>query len=203
MTTLLVPEDQAVDQPHISASELAAFVDRTLAPKQRAIIAAHLADCAECRAELVSATTAIASHGRGANRRRRTWTLGAVAAAAALLVVVVLPRADFATDPASGVERRAVERAGMLVTTAPEDGAVLETDNVTLSWLGEEGSSYRVTVTDDGGTTLWSALTSDASVAVPAGVLAPAGRHYWYVDALRADGSSASSGARTFSTGSR
>src|SRR4051812_35333357 len=77
------------DEPriqHLSAAEVAAYVDQQLHAVERHRIEQHLADCRECRSEIVAVSRAV----RGLRRRWR-WVVLAPLAAAALVVVMLAP----------------------------------------------------------------------------------------------------------------
>src|SRR5438094_80632 len=71
---------------HLTVADVAAYADRGLAAAERARVEAHLAGCAECRAEVV----AVARLSRSFARRRR-WAVMAPLAAAAALVLFLAP----------------------------------------------------------------------------------------------------------------
>src|SRR2546427_7192239 len=71
---------------HLTVEDVAAYADRGLVAAERARVEAHLAACAECRAEAV----AVAGLSRAFARRRR-WAGMAPLAAAAVLVLFLAP----------------------------------------------------------------------------------------------------------------
>jgi hypothetical protein len=91
-----------------------------------------------------------------------------------------------------------------LEAISPLDGAVTAKDSVVFTWrsLGTE-VSYRLTLTDERGDLIWSVGTTDTMVLLPSSAKLLSGRtNIWYVDALLADGRSATTGARRFRIGS-
>src|SRR5919206_1600037 len=72
---------------HLSADEVAAYVDGALAGDERARIEAHLAVCADCRAEVREVTGLVRSLPEARRSARRVWI--PAAAAAAVLVAGV------------------------------------------------------------------------------------------------------------------
>lgn len=186
---------------HLSDATLAAFIDGRLTDRERAAAETHLASCDDCRSTLVASSRIIrATPPASKAAAARRWAIGA-AAVAGIVLVAVLPRWP-ATGPAAPVERIAPDEVARLTTLAPQDDAVVRPDSLVFAWRREERASYRVTLTDESGATVWQATTTDSSIRFPSTAQLAAGRRfYWYVDALRADGSSTSSGPQSFRTG--
>jgi hypothetical protein len=83
-----------------------------------------------------------------------------------------------------------------LEAVRPADGSVL--DSTGFAWRAIEGAvAYRLTITDSAGDEVWSQTSSDTSRPTPPR-LQPKKMYFWYVDALRNDGVSATSGVRRF-----
>ena len=188
---------------HLGVHEIAAYLDHRIDDASRRRVEAHLVACAECRREVHEGEQVLrdAPAGRRAGARRPIAALVTLAAAAAL-VFAVLPRGD--TRDASSIERATVvpaAPAAPIVVIEPADSARLSGVPSTFVWRPATGvSSYRITLTDERGHVLWAASTGDTLIRVPDSLAAAAPmRYYWYVDALRADGGTASSGVRGFS----
>jgi len=182
---------------HLTAGDLAGYLDRVLPPPERQRVESHLAECDECRAELVQVARVV----RG--RRQRRWMIALPAAAAAGVALLLLVR-PVATPPGEPVTRGGGDEPGATVVAvaAPVEDAVVPRGGTTFVWrpLREE-ASYRVTVTDATGGVVWTGSTSDTALALPPTVSLAGGRSYfWYVDALLPDGRSATSGVRSFRT---
>jgi hypothetical protein len=127
-------------------------------------------------------------------RPRKLLVGGALAAAAALVFVIVRPN-PAATD-------RAVMRndgAGAPVVaygpigTAPRAG-------LRFIWSAVPGAeSYRLTVSADDASTVWSLSGTDTLAALPDSVTLRPNEHYhWVADVLLSDGSTRSTGLREF-----
>ena len=161
---------------HPEADDLAAYLDRSLDAEARARLEAHVAWCAECRAELRE-VSAILRSAEAAPRRRLAWIAPAAAAAAAVILLVALPRGP-ASDPAPSHRD-----APGLVDRTPELAPGPETGVLRWSRV-ERADRYRVTVFSEDGTVIWRTETPDTSVALPdtAGVVA-GGTYLWRVDA--------------------
>ena len=182
--------------PHLSVDQIAAFVDSGLAREERAQVEAHLAECDDCRSEVLEVTRIVR-----VRRRRRWFFLIPVAAAAAGLLLVVRP-----FSPSSG--RRTVERGGhsgtpaAVSTIAPLPDAVLTSQRVAFVWhRAGAAASYRLTVTDAVGDVVWTGLSGDTAITIPDQVQLRPGQGYaWYVDVLLPDGSSSTSAVQRFRT---
>ena len=186
---------------HLTPEIIAAYADGALDPGERVATDKHLARCAECRRELASVADLVATAPPA--QRLRRWPVAAAGLAAAALAFVLVPRAfppssrptERATGPnASSIEIVAPAANGLFGLAGPAGSA-------TIVWRRLElGAMYRVTVADTTGATRWTTQTTDTSVVVPDSVrLAPGGRYYLYLDALRSDGWSVQ-GRREFRT---
>jgi anti-sigma factor RsiW len=179
---------------HLDPHEVASYLSGKADPAARTRVETHLADCAECTAELV----AVRRLHRGAPRTRR-W-LGVTAAAAAVIAVVLIgPRLgerQTRTPPVRGDESTPA-----VVTLSPPDGATLTAP--VFAWRPVAGATaYRIAITRADGDSVWAASVRDTSIRAPEGVLVPSAEGYfWYVDALLADGRSVAGTAHEFRLG--
>ena len=156
---------------------LAAFVDGTLPLAERAAIESHLADCDDCRADVIAAV-------RFAPPRVtvRRWYLPAAAAAAVLLVIAI------GRERAPMVTREPVMREPVISTTeapvalAPR-GVVSRP--VRLVWTPVAfADRYRVTLFDDAGRAIYETQTRDTSTVVPDSIhLEPRQPYFWKMEA--------------------
>ena len=183
---------------HLSPEEVVAWVDRTADRDLNERIESHLADCDACREEVVSVRRTVS-----ALQTRRRWLMATVLPLAAVLVLIF-----FSTTGERGVPPSTVLRQGdvgaegvvpIQVLTPPEGGAV-SGDPVTFRWRSPgEDLAYHLTLTDEGGSVVWSETVSDTTVSLPDSLAPlPVGRYYWLVDGLLRGGESASSGLREF-----
>ena len=182
---------------HLQPHELAAFLDRGATTPATRHARAHLADCAECRGEAIEAGRLV----RAGSPLRRGHLAGLALAAAVLLAVWFGVRTP---EPAM-VLRSAPPEAGPIDAAAPAPVAPVgdtprPTGQLLFSWRSSAGTvEYRITLLDAGGSVLWTQVTTDTSIALPLAIsLAPEDSYFWYVDALRSDGTSATSGAQEF-----
>jgi hypothetical protein len=202
VSAVMMPEED------ISPEEMAAFIDDRLSGEERASVEARLARSPDLRAELIAATRIAAAVEASTPRRSSAWkATGLLAAAvAAVVIVAVIPNANRGYRPSAAPAERRVEAedGGRVDLLAPVDAGAVPFASANFMWRSEGDASYRVTITDDTGATIWTTLTTDTTAALPASVRLRAGNHYyWYVDALRIDGSSITSGPRSFTTSSQ
>src|SRR3990172_3706923 len=184
---------------HLTAGQVAAYLDRTLPDPERSAVESHLAECVPCRQELVGVRRSV----RVVPHWRRWYTLAPLAAAAAAAVIVVgVGRAPWggtdvvrtAAPPDEGVLRYAA--------VAPRDSATVSPEAVVFTWhsAGAEGT-YRLQVTTPGGSEVWTLTTADTTAVLPREVVPERGQAYfWSVDALLPDGGTATTGWREFRT---
>jgi hypothetical protein len=100
--------------------------------------------------------------------------------------------------PTSGAVRirGATEMSGLY----PRAGTVALPDKVTLHYKAvDEATSYRVTIEDERGNSLWQFTTESTDVPVPRGIVHPGTRYYWRVTAIKA-GSAMAAGMAEFTT---
>lgn len=186
---------------HLSSEDLAAYLDGEADRETKARVRTHLADCDECRSEMTELTSSLWSQ-----RRRRTWTVGVPTAAAAAVAALLLvgPFAhrgeDASLNRLRGGNTGELEAVREIPIRNPEPGIAVSPGQVEFSWA-EVGAdaTYRLTLTDEGGDPLWTIETQQSTVALPDDVeLDPGQRYLWFVDALLADGTHATTGVESF-----
>jgi anti-sigma factor ChrR (cupin superfamily) len=170
-----------MEEYHVAANDLAAYVDRTLSASERSKVEQHLAWCDGCRAELREVGDALRTY-RPA-RRRLAW-IGPAAAAAAVILLVAYPLSQRAIEeepahrdvPAVIDQRPHLADPGVLPDPA---GAHL------LRWSRvERADRYRVSIFNEGGSVVWRTETPDTSVTLPPSIMEQAlGPYLWRVDA--------------------
>jgi len=185
--------DRVVD--HLPPDAVAAFVDGSATPDERARAVAHFARCPACREELREV------HRMVRDRRRRRLTIVVPLAAAAAAALFVLRPVGTPAGNSALIERSAPVVARFAVV-APTPTAPVASDSVVFVWSrAGDGANYRVTLVTEDGTTVWSGTTSDTSAMVPDSVaLAPDRDWFWYVDALFPDGRSSTTGIHRMRT---
>jgi len=186
---LLMPTD------HLSAVDVAAFIDRTMPSPARERAETHLADCAQCREEVAACARLVAT--TPPKRRAVPWTwLGVAAAAAIAFVVVARPRAD--------TEERGEPVAPGHPTSTPAlvmpSDAIVRRSDLRFMWRSDgAGTTYRVIVVDVNGAPTWTSDMSDTTTVVSASTRLDAGkRYFWRVEALHSDGTVAKSQMLSF-----
>lgn len=190
-----------IDASHTSAADVSAYLDRTLSESDRERVEAHLAECNECRQELVDLSRLMRSH---RPQRPVRWVIAA-GLAATLAIALALPRGPERTplgEPTEQIERGApAEESSRLSARAPAGPSSVDRDSLIISWGPAQGSGvqYRVTLSDADGRVLWTASTSDTILIPPPSLSLPGGRtYYWYTDALLPDGRSLTTGVQEF-----
>jgi hypothetical protein len=184
---------------HLSAGRVTAYLTGRLDAAGRDEVEAHLADCEECRTEIIE----VARLARG--RKRLPWEvvipLAAAAGIAGVLLVGPFRYRPGGETPVVRSPDTSSPVAGVAVV-APKPPATLD-QGLVLTWhLVRDASVYRVTVSDERGDSLWAGSTADTTVVLPAGmILRPSRPYFWYVDALLRDGRSVTSGLQEFRTG--
>ena len=177
---------------HVSPNALAAYIDGTLDGPARAAMIHHLADCADCRSELLDARRVL----RPARTRQVVGVAAGLAVAASLLVMVLpTDRGGPTAEPL-----RAGGDTGALLAHGPL--GEVSGSPIALAWApAGPGAAYRVALTTVDGTPVWRASTADTVVTLPDSVtLAPHTTYRWWADALLADGTTRTTGVREFRT---
>jgi len=186
---------------HLDADTVAAYADGRLAPPECDRIAAHLAGCAACRDEVVSVRRLLASYRPQGQRLRVPLPLAAAAVLVAAIGLSMAPR--LIREPSPAPLRRPADGAvsGVAVVTPAGGSVVARSGPTEFVWRagGSAGGTFRLTLMDESGITVWSIETGDTAASLPPGISLNVGASYfWYVDALAADGRSMTSGAQRF-----
>lgn len=186
---------------HPNEADLAAYIDGAIADAERKSVEAHLSVCDECRMEVTASQEAVSTAPRAAIRARIPMRWVGLGAAAVLMVVAVSTLSRTTSD-------RTTERGTVAISPGAKRvvAIVMPVDNSTLGsdrrlvWRSEAGSAtYRITIGDDSGQPLHSATLGDTSFVVPASImLTPERKYFWYVDAITGDGTTATSGLKSF-----
>lgn len=189
--------DVSMTDDHAGAETLAAYIDGNLSAVESRALEEHLANCRECRHELViSSKLATAPKPVVELRRIPAWIAGI--AAAAIVVAVPLVRTLDDGAPMSSVERSSPDQRAIRVI-APTSERPLSIESVRFIWNDAGDAAYRIRVTDSAGAPIWSTETRDTMISPASALRVERGRtYYWSIDALRADGSSYTSGSIPF-----
>lgn len=192
-----------MEENHLSAAEIAGFIDHTLSNEVRALAVEHLATCERCREE-AAACARLAASAPTETLRPGVWRFAA--GLAAVLVVAVALRSGWRSPSPVGEQRNATaERSapmtGRIKTIFPNDSLPIARSQLRFVWNRDaDASSYHLTVTDASGTPAWIGdVIGDTAFALPDTVrLAGSSVYFWRVDAPHADGSSAQSNRVSF-----
>lgn len=189
---------------HLTSEELAAYLDGRLDSAVVARLESHMAQCRDCRGEMVAARATLESAKTISRRplaahvtRRRAWLI-----AASVLVVASIPVLQRGLrSRADAIRERATTRTSSHIEVVAPEGQPVSAESVTFTWrrVAQE-SICRLTVTDPSGTALFTLSTPDTVASSSGRNLQPGRSYLWYVDCLTSDGRSLSSGIRTFST---
>lgn len=179
-------EPTAGGEGHMNEFEMAAYVDRRLGPADRERVEGHLAECANCRHEVLEVRGML----RRAARPRRLIIGASLLAAAAALVLIVQP-----------ATRNPVRDGGaspVLTAYGPTGEAALA--SLRFVWGAVPGvATYRLTVTGADGAPVWSGSVADTAMALPDSIMLRVDqRYFWVADALLDDGSTRSTGLHEF-----
>ena len=184
------------DDDHLSAENLAGYLDTRLPPAMAAVVEAHLAACEACRSDLVATRRA-----QGPDRSVRLGVIiPVVGLAAALLLVVpaVLERTGARSSPDQ--ERGPPRSAIPLGIHAPAEDAAEGRDAIRFIWNSAGArAQYRLTVADSTGGIVWSAESADTLlIPGPETGLRAGAAYFWFVDALIPDGRTRTTGTHRF-----
>ena len=185
---------------HLSAEQLAAYLDGRLTGSERERVVRHFAVCGRCREELTERRELLT----GARPRYRHW-VAAAAVAAAILLVVAIPRmtGSVAEEEAGRVRAepgRLPSGGNLIAVVSPVDQAPVPEGAVKLSWRSAgEGATYSITVQDSSSNEVWKRTSmTDTSVTMPDSIVQRGRYYFWSVDARLGDGNTAGTGAYRF-----
>lgn len=182
---------------HLSAGDVAGYIDGDLAPEVRRRIEDHLDACERCLAEVIASGRAVdawetaRSGASGRPRSRSRWRrlllgAGSVAAAAAS-VALLLTRVPATDGPGQSVPTRTPEAfgegIGTISTLAPESRARLS-GAIEFRWRDIGAVLYRLRVSDATGHVVWAFDTPDTVAVMPVSAALPPGSYFWHVDGV-------------------
>ena len=190
-----------MESAHVGPERLAAYLDHQLLPAAREEVVAHFAECAACRREMTAMRVLLRERSK-----RRSWYIATplLAAVAAAIVVVAVPRiGHIGNEPTSSIRSGSgitpTDRPQTISTISPADDALLDERGTVFVWhaIGA-AATYRLTLQDSTGTTVWTSSTADTSAVLPEGHRLAPGAYYWSVAARLPNASSAKTGVRRF-----
>lgn len=178
----------------MSDLELAAYLDRGLAIPERDRVEDHLTTCAECRKHVVEAQRLI----ERARRPRRFILSGTLVAAAAAFLLLAVPTLRFTPSRIQQPVTRSDATSPSLIAYGPAGD--VKTGELRFVWgAANDAVSYRFTLSQTNGETVWSVSTLDTTIVLPASVILPIGvQYYWVADGLLRDGHTRSTGLHEF-----
>jgi hypothetical protein len=186
---------QSIGAPtdHVTASELAGYVDNDLEPAARVRVEAHLDACTECRHELVEVRR-VAQSFRGASRWPSwAWTrlAAGIAVAAGVTLVLLIPGSRSLGPRRAEPVRSSGQRGGTdgrlrIDIVSPTADMPIPASALTFTWHAAAADLYRVTLLTESGEPLWTYETTDSSARIPAATRVRPGNYFWRVDAIGA-----------------
>ena len=183
---------------HLSAADVAAYIDRAASPTSRERIEMHLAECARCRDELVACARLNANAPAG-RRWSAVYAAAGVLAAGVILAAVIRPAGERPLGEESR-QRSAATAVHQLEIAAPLDGAAVPRAAVRLAWHPDpDAAAYIVVVTTVTGAPVWTKETPETTVVTPRDRTSVAGAEYfWHVEVARLDGTTRTSRTSSF-----
>src|SRR5687768_8929548 len=115
---------------HLTAEEIAAYIDRQLSHEDVPRVESHLAECATCRRE-VTASSGLVITAPAPSQRRNVGRVAAAGAVAAALIATVFMRPQ-RTDVA--VERAEPDAANRVQAVFPLATSRVDAGAVTFTW---------------------------------------------------------------------
>lgn len=186
-------------QGHPEDQRLAAYLDRTLPPVERAEVEGHLSWCVDCRTVVRETARELAV------RRRRRYAvagIGTLAAAAVIAVLWIGPAVDIEDSTPRTRMPPTIDGAESLIRVLDvQERASLSDAPPSFTWSSVgSGIRYRFSLSRPDGTEVWSGSVVDTVVTLPEGVeIVPGQTYIWFVDALLPDGRSATTGLQRIS----
>ena len=161
---------------HLSVEDVASHLDRVLPPAELIRVEQHLAECAECRAELIAVSRMLRT--RPGTRR---WYVPVGLAAAAVAALLLIKPSLAPPDP--NYREPAVSTTPAPIGLAPH-GPTAATP-IRLLWTRvPHAERYRLTVFDSTGSVVWESQTAETSIVMPGSVrLQPRVPYFWQVEA--------------------
>jgi len=181
---------------HLTATEIAAFIDRALPPDARHRAERHLAECSVCREEIAECArlAAVAPTLRSSGIIPWRW---AGIAAAAMVGAMVFTVSRWRIDRSVADERARVSSPAIKTIFPATGGAEVSDLRFTWNTSGPD-VTYRVVVTDTAGGLVWSADGADTSMAPPVTTLKAGERYFWHVEAMSPNGDVGQSAPQSF-----
>jgi hypothetical protein len=182
---------------HLTYDEISAYLDGAMSTDHRRRTEGHLETCDDCRREVIASRDALATAPSVRNPRSLPWKRYAIGAVAGLAVVIGLSIGKRNEAKDTQRDTPAPRREVSIIT--PADGSIVGNDRRLMWHSIATDATYRVTIGDDQAQPVYSTTAQDTSIVIPSSVAMAHGKKFvWYVDAIRPDGVTATSGVRSF-----
>ncbi len=170
-----------VNQSHLTEDEVVAYLGHELTDHPLRQVEQHLAECWECRDEIVEAREILAQP------RRSSWRVLAPVAAAAAAAIVLFIVWPVNPDTQSGPPQHRDAPLSGVATSVPSPitpvGPAIRLEEMVWSRVAD-ADRYRLTLYDADGDVVWRATTTDTSIPFPDSVELQRSRPYlWKVEA--------------------
>ena len=205
---LTMSDSYSASDAHLTSDDVAAYLGTSMGRSERRRAEAHLATCNVCRAEVLEVRSMLRTAPR--HRLSATPLIAVLGAAAAAVLFLTVPwrtglRTHAGIKAPVGIERTVLsdDVRDSVHVVAPAENAVVASRGMTITWQrGGKDTQFTVTLMDARADIRWTVSTRDSAVTLPDSVLLTADSTYFvYVDAQRADGTSARSPTRSFTIG--
>lgn len=180
---------------HLTAAQVAAYLDRDLSDSARIQVEEHLESCASCRAEL-NASFDLAQSWKSAGAattaipRNKRWKIAAfsipVGLAAAAAMWIVVPHSQTRKEGADSVRTNEFsEGRSAIEVIRPDGNSEVSPSNASFVWHRSKASVYRLTILTQSGVPVFTTDTQDTTVVLPDSVALTHGQNYfWRVDGI-------------------
>lgn len=180
---------------HLTAAQVAAYLDRDLSDSARMQVEDHLESCAACRADL-NASFDLAESWRSVGAatttvpRNKRWRIAAfsipLGLAAAAAMWMIAPGSQTARESADSLRTNEFsEGRSPIAVIQPDGNSEVTPSNASFIWHRNKASVYRLTILTQSGVPVFTIDTQDTTVVLPDSVALTRGQNYfWRVDGI-------------------
>jgi hypothetical protein len=189
----------STSESHITSEELGAYIDGRLDQTRSARLESHMADCADCRADLIDVRALLATAPQASSRsRRRAWLV----AAGIIAIVSVPPALLLVPSRADSPAIRATQTTRATIEIVSPLQSPIDLASVVFVWRPvADATTYRLTVTDSSGAPVFTRVAAETTLTFAGASELHRGTSYlWYVDGITSNGLTVTSGIRSFAT---